>query len=430
MSETIDNRANRARTLKSVVRELLQGVPPEEVKAKLRDLAQRADYSEILSMERELIDSGMPAAGIQAMCDLHSQVTRDVLAQRAPEPLPPGHPIDTFRRENAALRDRLLQFRTHMDSVAGDGGEAAILAWRQTLHELMDVDKHYRRKERLLFRYLERHGISGPSKARTGPAGPPLEVMHRKDDEILEQLKNLTEALPHAGVEDARLLAANAGESAAGAMEEMIFMEENILFPACLDTFTEDEWAEIWKASLHGGWCLVEPREGYRPTAQAPAGPVPPAVNEGVQLPTGRLSVAQLAALFATLPVDITFVDADDRVAFFSEGPGRIFSRTNAILGRKVHHCHPPGSLDVVDRILDDFRSGRQSVAEFWMRFMGRMVHTRFLAVRDGAGAYLGALEVTQDIGPIQRLSGERRLLEYEKDASREEGKNSIDAGN
>jgi len=413
VSETINNQADRVRRLKSVIAELHRGMPAEAVKAKVRDLAGRAGSSEILSMEQELLAGGMPVAEIQAMCDLHSRVRRGALAPHASQALVPGHPIGLFRLGNAALRDRVLRFRTHMDSVLAGGGEAAILAWRQALHELMDVEKHYERKERLLFPFLERHGFSGPA-----------EVMRGKDDEVRGLLKNLTEALAHADVEEARLLAA-AGEAAVKAMEEMICKEESILFPACLDTFTEDEWAEIREAPPRHGCRLEEPREGH-----PPGGAVALAPNEGVQLPTGHLSLPQLAGLFRTLPVDLTFVGPDDRVAFFSEGPGRVFTRSKGILGRKVQQCHPRDSQDVVNRILDDFRQGRRSVAEFWIRFMGRMVHTRFLAVRDEAGAYLGALEMTQDIAPIQRLSGERRLLEYGNDAPGEEGKKSIGAGN
>jgi DUF438 domain-containing protein len=106
-------------------------------------------------------------------------------------------------------------------------------------------------------------------------------------------------------------------------------------------------------------------------------------------------------------------VDADDRVAFFSEGPKRVFARSRAIIGRKVQNCHPPRSVDVVDRILSDFREGRQDVAEFWIQFTGRFVHIRYFAVRNEAGKYLGTLEVTQDVGAIRALEGERRLLEY-----------------
>jgi len=111
-------------------------------------------------------------------------------------------------------------------------------------------------------------------------------------------------------------------------------------------------------------------------------------------------------------------VDAADRVAFFSEGPDRIFSRSRAILGRKVQHCHPPKSVDVVERILTDFREGRQSVAEFWIHFQGKFVHIRYFAVRDEKGEYLGTLEVTQDLTRLRKLEGERRLLEYDTPAA------------
>lgn len=106
-------------------------------------------------------------------------------------------------------------------------------------------------------------------------------------------------------------------------------------------------------------------------------------------------------------------MDADDRVAFFSEGPNRVFARSRAIIGRKVQNCHPPRSVAIVDRILNDFREGRQNAAEFWIQFTGRFVHVRYFAVRDDASRYLGTLDVTQDVGHIRALEGERRLLEY-----------------
>ena len=194
------------------------------------------------------------------------------------------------------------------------------------------------------------------------------------------------------------------------------------------------------------GYCLVDPREGYAPPAAASDVPeaasaeaarsgvaftpfaagsraiplavagakhpareesVPEAVRKGrVVLPTGVLSLEQLKAVFATLPVDVTFVDADDRVRFFSEGKDRVFERPKAILGRLVQHCHPPGSVDVVERILSDFRTGRQDVAEFWIDFKGRFAHIRYFALRDEKGTYLGTLEVTQDLTRERALTG------------------------
>jgi DUF438 domain-containing protein len=191
----------------------------------------------------------------------------------------------------------------------------------------------------------------------------------------------------------------------------MIYKEEQILLPICLERFTADEWAEIWASSPRYGWCLVEPMQGYKPVdLQGQDGTV---ANSGVSLPTGTLSLEQMIAIFSTLPVDLTFVDANDRVAFFSEGPNRVFARSRAIVGRMVQNCHPPRSVEVVERILSDFRAGRQSVAEFWIQFVGRFVHIRYFAIRGEGGSYLGTLEVTQDVGPIRALEGERRLLEY-----------------
>jgi len=408
MSELIDNRASRVRTLKEIITHLNEGGAPEEAKKRLQGLLGEVDHSELVSMEQELLAEGMPVQKLQSVCDLHSQVVRDNLVQLAPPPLPPGHPVDTFRRENQALREVTAAMRGVMARIAALPAEAApdgmLLGWRQALNDLMDLEKHYQRKEHALFSCLERHGITGPSK-----------VMWAKDDEVRGLLKALGNELRAEGAAGHwQQVAASLAEPALRAVEEMIFKEEQILLPMALKTLTEDDWAEIWSVSPRYGWCLVEPREGYRPpravmpreTVQVPGG-------RPIMLPTGNLTLEQLLGIFSTLPVDLTFVDAGDRVAFFSEGPDRIFSRSTAIIGRQVQHCHPPSSVGVVDRILDDFRSGRQDVAEFWINFHGRFVHIRYFAVRDAQRNYVGTLEVTQDITRLRALEGERRLLQY-----------------
>ncbi len=411
MSELIDNRAHRIRTLKEIIKRLHHGASADEVRGSLKELVRQTDYSEIMAMEQELIADGMPVEELQGMCDLHSQVTRDVLVQLGPAPVAPGHPADTLRRENEALRGSLARMQramTHvLDAPANGDSDAAVLEWRQALNELQDIDKHYQRKEHLFFACLERHGIMGPSK-----------VMWGKDDEIRSLLKDLAAALREreTTVAEWKLLAATTGAAAVNTIQEMFYKEEQILLPICLQHFTEDEWGEIWASSPRYGWCLVEPLEGYRPATAVAAGESLPA--GGVALPTGTLSLEQLTAIFSTLPVDLTFVDADDRVAFFSEGPHRVFARSRAIIGRKVQNCHPPRSVEVVERILSDFREGRQSVAEFWIVFMERFVHIRYFAVRGENGRYLGTLEVTQDVDSIRALTGERRLLQYDEPAA------------
>jgi len=409
MSEIIDNKAHRIRTLKEIIKHLHAGKPPEEVKAKLQELVRETDASEIAAMEQELIAEGMPVEEIQSMCDLHSQVTRDVLVQIPTKQLEPGHPADTFRRENEALGAVVLKAREAMSEIrdpSNEDAEASLLKWRQAVNELMDVDKHYQRKEHVLFSRMEQHGITGPSK-----------VMWAKDDQIRNSLKLLSAALAASGKSraDWAEVSSTVGDVALSAVEEMIYKEEKILLPMLMNTLTEEDWAEIWAASPRYGWCLVEPREGYRPPETVVTESVALASSDAVQLPTGNLTIRQLVGVFSTLPVDITFVDADDRVAYFSEGPDRIFARSKAIIGRKVQYCHPPSSVDVVNRIITDFREGNQSVAEFWIPFEGRYVHIRYFAVRDNAGEYLGTLEVTQDIGPLRKLEGERRLLQYDE---------------
>lgn len=410
MSELIDNRAHRISVLREIIQHLHAGAAPELVKEQVRKIVGETDATEIMAMEQQLIAEGMPVEEVRSMCDLHSQVTRDVLVQLAPPPpIEPGHPLDTFRRENAVLKEVIAGARAILaettDLAPTTDVKEIVFRLRQSANDLMDLDKHYQRKEHALFSCLERHGITGPSK-----------VMWSKDDEVRNLLKRMNQAANDCGsaVADVRQFFAQYAQPALSAVEEMIFKEENILFPMSLQTLTQNEWAEIWSASPQYGWCLVEPQKGYHPPAATAAatGTVP---KDGtIMMPAGHVSVEQLTAVLSTLPLDLTFVDADDRVAFFSEGPDRIFARSKAIIGRKVQHCHPPRSADTVNKILDDFRSGRQNVAEFWIKFKNKFVHIRYFAIRNDEGKYLGTVELTQDLAPLRQLSGERRLLAYE----------------
>jgi DUF438 domain-containing protein len=408
MSEIIDNRARRIGALKDIIQHLHRGEAPDAVRAQLRDIVRQTDATEIMAMEQELISGGMPVEEVRSMCDLHSQVTRDVLVQLPAKPIVSGHPIDTFRRENAAIRQIAAKVRSTIAEISVQDETACcaeqLFSLRQSANELMDVDKHYQRKEHALFPFLEKHGITGPSK-----------VMWAKDDEIRALLKRFSQAAHDccSTASECKRLIATSAIPAISAVEEMIFKEENILLPMSQQTLTENEWAEVWAASPRYGWCLVEPQEGYIPPQNV--GAATPAVpGDGtIMMPTGHVTVEQLVSTLSTLPLDLTFVDADDRVAFFTEGPDRIFARSKAIIGRKVQHCHPPSSVDVVDRILNDFRAGTQDVAEFWIDFHGKFVHIRYFAVRDKEGKYLGTVELTQDIAPLRALQGERRLLAY-----------------
>jgi DUF438 domain-containing protein len=408
MSELIDNRARKIATLKEIIQHLHKGEAPEAVKSQLREMVRQTNPSEIMAMEQELISGGMQVEEVKSMCDLHSQVTREVLVQLPAASIAPGHPVDTFRRENAAIREVIAKTRAIFNelSTRSDNEQCTpqLLQIKQNANELMDIDKHYQRKEHALFSFLEKHGISGPSK-----------VMWAIDDDIRASLKRMNQAAHVCAptVADCKNLATAAVLPALSAVEEMIFKEENILVPMSLQTLTENEWAEVWVSSPKYGWCLVEPRQGYTPPQNLGASTPAVPTDGTIMMPTGNVTVEQLTSVLSTLPLDLTFVDANDRVAFFTEGPDRIFARSKAIIGRKVQHCHPPSSVDIVDRILDDFRAGRQNVAEFWIELRGKFVHIRYFAVRGKEGKYLGTVELTQDIASLRSLAGERRLLQY-----------------
>lgn len=143
-----------------------------------------------------------------------------------------------------------------------------------------------------------------------------------------------------------------------------------------------------------------------------PTSSTKPAAKTDIAFETGSFSRQELEALLNTLPVDITFVGSDDTVRYFSQSKERIFPRTKAIIGRKVQLCHPQKSLHIVEQILDDFKNNSRDVAEFWINIGGRLIYIRYFAVRDEKGAYLGCLEVTQDITDIKKIDGERRLLQ------------------
>jgi len=132
------------------------------------------------------------------------------------------------------------------------------------------------------------------------------------------------------------------------------------------------------------------------------------------KLGTGELRVEQIELIFNHLPVDITFVDEHDKVRYFSTPSKRIFPRTNAILGREVRNCHPPESVHVVEEIIESFRTGNRSKADFWINRKGELILIQYFAVRDKLGKYRGVIEVSQEISNIKSLEGEKRLLDQD----------------
>ncbi len=413
MSELRENAKARREVLKHLILQLHEGKAPDEVKTQLVKLLGRVPYHEVVEVEQELIADGVPAEEILRLCDLHSEAMRGAMEAADTDDVPPGHPIHTFKKENEALAgeleltDKLFAEIRQMNDDADASEQVGQL--RVRFSRLSDIDKHYSRKENLLFPYLEQKGITGPPT-----------VMWGKDDEVREAVKNALEGLQYQGTVsagDAKGLVDLVLQPATEAISEMIFKEEEILFPMCLEKLDDTEWYAIYQQSPQIGFCIYDPIDTWRPDTTSGTFDVPfepEEEPERVQFPSGSLSRTEMEKILNTIPFDLTFVGADDRVKYFTQGRERIFERNRAIIGRKVQMCHPPGSMHIVQKIVDDFKSGAADHAPFWIELHGKFIHIEYFAVRDDKGEYLGTLEVSQDLTAKRALTGEKRLLSYE----------------
>jgi len=408
MSEHLDNSKFRKSKLKELILKLHHGESQETVRQELLVSLSNIPYGEVIEVEQELIEEGLPQEEVLDLCDAHSAVLQGNVDLSASKTIPEGHPVDTLLEENKALK-RLSDIATEeLLSIKYRNGadfKEAILRIRGAFNQLMDVDKHYQRKEYLIFPYLEKAGITGPPK-----------VMWGKHDEIRDQIKGSIEILQIEDLlkEDLEASAEIVLLPALKGIYEMTIKEEEILFPMLMDTLADGDWYEIQKQSLEIGYCLYDPQVEWKPDGIEPED-INAAQKDGghIQLPTGGFSAEELLAILNTLPVDMTFVDRNDKVKYFSQSSDRIFQRNRAILNRDVRHCHPPASAHIVDKILDDFKSGRQNRAPFWINMKGKMIHIEYFALRNDAGEYLGTLEVSQDLTAYRALEGEQRILSY-----------------
>jgi len=407
MDEINSDNKSRKELLKHMILQLHEGVAPEEVRGRLVTLLKSIPYNEVVQVEQELINEGLPEEEVLKFCDIHTQVLDGQIDQSGAREIPVGHPVDTFRKENREL-DKLIQTLERFYEKVRQPEELElntyILQLKAFFNNLMDVEKHYQRKENLLFPYLEKYNITGPPK-----------VMWGKHDETRELLKVAHEGLSASGVMEAGEIETVVElllKPASGAVHDMIMKEEEILFPMCMDKLSDEEWYQISQESPEIGYCLYDPEFEWKPEGVEPS-PVARTLDGSVQLPTGRLSIAELIGIFGTMPVELTFVDSQDKVKFFSHGKKPIFKRNRAVIGRDVRLCHPPKSVHVVEQVISDFRSGKEDRAVFWLEMKGIFVHIEYYALRDEFNKYLGTLEVVQDITDLRKIEGEQRLLSY-----------------
>lgn len=410
MSELINNSFERKRQLKSLILKLHEGQSPEIVRGELLKNLSTIPYGEVVEVEQELIAEGLPEEEVLRLCDMHSAVLHGNIDLTGQASVPAGHPVDVMKNEYKALQYLTDQIYMLLDTISfADATEYPhkLLQLRGLINNLFDVDKLYQRKEYLIFPYLEKEGITGPPK-----------VMWGKHDEIRELIKGSIELLQIENLSQEELLASSEIVilPALRQVLDMGIKESEILFPMALEKLTEAEWYEIHKQSIEIGFCLYDPQVDWKPEWVSAS--LLQELNQSgdhIQLPSGGFTAEELMAIMNTLPVDITFVDKNDKVKYFSQSSERIFQRNRAILNRDVRLCHPPASAHIVDKIIDDFKTGKASRAPFWINMKGKMIHIEYFALRSETGEYLGTLEMSHDISVYRELEGEQRILSYSK---------------
>lgn len=376
----------RIKKLTEYLQRLGAGEELEEVRKDFIKEFSDVQASEIMEAEQELMKQGTPLEEVQRLCDVHAALFHGVTpeeemkkrqsfeqkeygnkSQQAQElEQVEGHPLYTLTKENQALLKLLQQF-------AGSEDE-------NLLSIIGQFAVHYAKKGDLLYPHLKvKYGIAGPS-----------DVMWTVDDEIRDEYSALMRESQRGDEWNKRLRAV------LKRIEEMVHKEQNILFPICAVNFTKEEWMGIYRDAkdyivcfgvedIH--WQEAEDQEIVRENSG----------KDEIVLPGGHMTLEQLTALLNTVPLEITFIDADNINRFFNEGP-KVFKRPGMALDREVFSCHPPKIEPMVRAIIDDFRHGRKDRVPVWMEKGGRTMLVTYMAVRDKTGKYVGTAEFVQDM--------------------------------
>ncbi|RPJ05575.1 MAG: DUF438 domain-containing protein [Spirochaetaceae bacterium] len=397
---------SRKETVKDIIKSLHRGLSAESAAERVRKEVGTINALELSRIEQELLNEGVPVSEIQLFCNVHAIIFADALTNgymsgqtTAEDKIAgkPSHPVELFRSENK----KLFEFADILKSIFAASAISESSMQKDQMNNLRSsfslVEQHYQKKEQILFPFLEKHGFPGPSK-----------VMWGKHDEIRGLIKQFVDAAGKAFLSGKlsdvdRKLAAKLSEEIAGMAEK----EEKILLPTSMDKLEASEWETVQRSfvSFSG-----ETGPAYKTGNSGNSHENSPAISGEIQLPSGSVSVNELMTILNTLPVDISFVDANDSVRYFSETKDRIFPRPRSVIGRNVENCHPPKSLDAVKRIVSAFRDGKKDHEDFWINLKERFILIRYFALRDSERNYLGTLEVSQDLTQLRALTGEKRL--------------------
>ncbi len=416
--------------IKNLLKSIHQGESVESIKEKFRDVLLQVSPFEIPLIEQELIREGIPVSEILKLCDLHVELFREFLASKELKDVPKGHPLDVLLRENEYILKRAEALGLYANAVlrarSVDEARSSIESIKTIVKELKSIRVHYRKVQMLIFPYLERRGIVAVPR-----------VLWGREDHVLLKMRELLKTLTETKVKNlkqAKDVASKALEIARD-LSELVFRENKILYPTIWALFSEGEWVAVKELSKDLGY-LVEVEEEWSSSAK-PVYPyeIEEAVvskeqleklptelqniiahrgiepdkyrirdEKDIDLDTGFLSTNEIKAVFASLPLELTYANNDDRVKFYTNSRiAKGFIRTKTIIGRKVEYCHPPRLEYLVKKVIRELKETGKSYREFWTKMGDRIIRVLIVAVRDDKGEYLGTLEIVEDMTEVIR---------------------------
>ena len=391
----------RQQAILKILNFIQDGGELEEAKKMFQAAFDQVDVAEITAAERELIAQGLDPRKIQYLCNVHADVFKGNIKENKEnsEFEKPGHPVHTFKLENIVLKslvnDALLPDLAKWEK----GDKGALSKLRQELKDLAKVHYHYARKENSMFPIMTKYGITAPPK-----------VMWGVDDKIRKLIGQANLLISQKDINKAEV--SKAIKETAHEVLEMIFKEEEIMLPMIDEVASEEDWGNVKNEEEQIGYTLIQKPMNWKPKGKSKSdGPI--SIDKlsslALNFAEGSLNLEQLSAILGLLPFALTFIDENDKVAYFGGG-ANIFPHSKNALGNSVYSCHLPESVPRVKKIFDDFHQGKKDKYEFWFkpRHMGRYLYLQYFAVRKD-NKYLGCLEVAQDVTDIRNWKNEKK---------------------
>ena len=381
----------RQEILKNLMLRLHAGEDKEVIQEEFNEVVDEISPYEIQLMERNLMSEGITFAEIMSLCNVHANLMGSkVNTQTSVADFEqPGHPVHVMKMENLAIRGALDRVERLLVNYLETKDSTIEKGLRRQISLLDQFENHYQRKEYAMFPIMEKKGITAPPK-----------VMWGVHDQIRDLYRDFKKAL-----NDGKESTLEEFQIARDEMLEMIQKEENILIPMVEQVFHVDDWETIASQSPEYGYCIVKPEKEWAVKKSfSPVKEETQVESEGdIPLSTGSLSLKELNLILNLLPMELSFVDAQNIVKYYNEGNGeeKIFKRTPSAIGRDVILCHPPRVHETVQTIFEQLKSKQKEKEEMWFKTEDKMVHVTYHAVWDEEGKYMGCLEYVQDIKPL-----------------------------